>query len=77
MLKEFGDIAVKLSRNPLGVLSLCFVLVYGIAGLTCASSSLHNEQGSVLVWFVVLFPIAILAAFYLTRDGDQIAGSGK
>lgn len=64
MVKEFGDIAVKLSRNPLGVLSLAFVLVYGIAGYVCTSSSLQVSERIILIWFIVLFPLAILFAFY-------------
>lgn len=64
MMKDFGDIAVKLSRNPLGVLSLAFVLVYGIAGYVCTSSYLQGEERRILIWFIVLFPLAILLAFY-------------
>lgn len=64
MLKEFGDIAVKLSRNPLGVLALAFVLVYGIAGYVSASSSFQESERFILVLFIVLFPVFILMAFY-------------
>lgn len=76
MLKEFGDIAVKLSRNPLGVLSLSFVLVYGIAGFVCTNSALQEEERLVLVWFVVLFPPFILAAFYrlVTKHASKLFG---
>jgi hypothetical protein len=64
LLKEFGDIAVKLSRNPLGVLSLAFVFVYGIAGYVSTSSTFQGDERRILVWFMVLFPVAIMAAFY-------------
>lgn len=76
MLKDFGDIAVKLSRNPLGVLSLSFVLVYGIVGLICTSSALQQGERLVLVWFVVLFPTVILAAFYrlVTKHASKLFG---
>jgi hypothetical protein len=76
MLKDFGDIAVKLSRNPLGVLSLSFVLVYGIAGVVCTSSVLQQGERLVLVWFVVLFPMVILAAFYrlVTKHASKLFG---
>lgn len=63
-MKDFGDIAVKLSRNPLGVLSLAFVFVYGIAGYVCTSSSLQADERRILIWFIVLFPLTILLAFY-------------
>ena len=32
-LSEFGKIAQNLARNPLGIIALFIVLVYGIAGL--------------------------------------------
>lgn len=32
-IKEFGDVAKKLSVNPLGIIALFIVLVYGIAAL--------------------------------------------
>lgn len=76
MLRDFGDIAVKLSRNPLGVLSLAFVLVYGIAGLVCASSALQAGERLVLVWFVALFPMVAFAAFYrlVTKHASKLFG---
>jgi len=64
LLKELGDIAVKLSRNPLGVLALAFVFVYGIAGYVSASSSFQGSERFILVLFIVLFPVFILIAFY-------------
>lgn len=64
MLKEFGDIAVKLSRNPLGVIALAFVFVYGIAAYVSANSSFQGLEHLILVLFIVLFPVFILVAFY-------------
>ena len=76
MLKDFGDIAVKLSRNPLGVLSLAFVFVYGIAGYICTSSLLQEEERKILIWFIVLFPMFILFAFYrlVTKHNTKLFG---
>ena len=64
MLKDFADAAVKLARNPLGIIGLAFVLVYGIAGLVATSSVFQSEERVVLVWFLVGFPVLILVAFY-------------
>ena len=64
LIKEFGEIAVKLSRNPLGILSMAFVLVHGITVSPLFSSSLEPTERLILVWFIVLFPFAILLTFY-------------
>lgn len=64
MLKEFGDIAVRLSRSPLGIIALSFVLVYGVAGLVSTSSILKESERSILILFLVIFPVIILAMFY-------------
>ena len=65
MLKDFADAAVKLARNPLGIIGLAFVLVYGIAGVVATSSAFGPEERRALTWFLVGFPVFILVAFYL------------
>jgi len=74
LLKEFGEFATKLSRNPLGILSLAFVLVYGIAVLAFTNSSLESTERLILVWFIVLFPPAILFTFYrlVTKHPEKL-----
>jgi hypothetical protein len=62
MLKDFADAAVKLARNPLGIIGLAFVLVYGIAGVVAGTSALQPGERVVLVWFLVIFPVLILIA---------------
>ena len=66
-LDEFGKTAQRLSRNPLGIIALFIVLIYGIAGLVfgTASASLQPNERLPLVWFLVLFPCVVLVAFYL------------
>jgi hypothetical protein len=53
-LQEFGRIAQKLSRNPLGIIALFIVSVYGIAGLVLGASSrnLEHSERLPLVWFL-------------------------
>ena len=65
-LDEFGKTAQKLSRNPLGIIALFIVLVYGIAGFVLGISSEHLQSNEKLplVWFLVFFPVIVLIAFY-------------
>ena len=64
-LKEFGDIAKKLSVNPLGIIALFIVLVYGIAALVLGVSANSFESGErlPLIWFLVGFPPIVLFTF--------------
>jgi hypothetical protein len=64
-LKEFGDIAKKLSVNPLGIIALFIVLVYGIAALVLGISASNFEPGErlPLIWFLVCFPPIVLFTF--------------
>ena len=54
-----------MARNPLGIIALFIVLVYGIAGAVLSTSSefLGEEQRSIFVWFLVLFPVAVFLGF--------------
>lgn len=63
MLKEFGHIALKLSRSPLGIIALAFVLVYGIAALLAGTGSFDPDERRIFIWFLVLFPVLIFAGF--------------
>jgi len=53
------------ARNPLGIIALFISLIYGMsAGLLGFSvDKLSPENQTRLVWFVVLFPCAVLLAF--------------
>lgn len=64
-MESFGNSASKLSRNPLGIIALFIVLVYGIAGLVLGVSgeSLQENHKTVLVWFLAIFPFSVLCAF--------------
>lgn len=63
-LREFGKISKDLARNPLGIIGLFLVLVYGIAGLVTATSALDSISQYILVIFLVVFPFAVLFIFY-------------
>lgn len=64
-LSEFGQTAQRLARNPLGIIALFIVLVYGIAGLVLgySAANLQPNEKLPLIWFLVLFPVVVLAAF--------------
>ncbi|MCW8907533.1 MAG: hypothetical protein OQL28_09790 [Sedimenticola sp.] len=64
-MKDFGESASKLARNPLGIIALFIVLVYGIAGIVLSTSSefLSEGQREIFVWFLVLFPVVVFIGF--------------
>lgn len=52
--------------NPLGIMALFVVLVEGIAGLVISinfSNLYGNCERLPLIWFIVLFPLVVLAVF--------------
>ena len=64
-MDNLNEMASKLARNPLGIIALFIVLVYGIAGIVLGASSefLSENQRSVFVWFLVLFPFVVFIGF--------------
>lgn len=63
-IKGFASSAKELSRNPLGIIGLFLVLVYGFAGIVTASKVLEKDQRQILIYFLVLFPMVVLFVFY-------------
>ena len=63
-LGTFSGAAKGLARNPLGIIALFIVLIYGFAALTLGiNSSLQSTERLPLVWFLVLFPVIVLFTF--------------
>jgi hypothetical protein len=63
-VRWFSTTARGLAKNPLGVIALFIVLVYGLAALVTAFGSvLSAAERLPLVWFLVLFPLLVLAVF--------------
>lgn len=58
---NIGDAA----RNPLGVIGLFISLIYGFANWMLGSSvsTLESTERLIIIWFIVIFPVLILAAF--------------
>jgi hypothetical protein len=62
---DLGASAQKLARNPLGIIALFLLLVYGIAGLVfrLAAKNLSATERQPLIWFLVAFPALVLIMF--------------
>jgi CheY-like chemotaxis protein len=62
--QSFGKTAQGLSKNPLGIIALFIVLVYGFASLVAVfSGSLNANERLPIIWFLVVFPVLVLAVF--------------
>lgn len=63
-LKTFGDTATSLARNPLGIIALFIVLVYGFASIVTAfSGSFSTAERLPLIYFLIGFPVLVLLIF--------------
>lgn len=64
-MKDFMQGAVRFTRNPLGILALFIVLVYGIAGYVFSKAIQYLPVSAIdrLTWFLVLFPCLVLGVF--------------
>jgi CheY-like chemotaxis protein len=63
-IKGFAETAKSLARNPLGIIALFIVLVYGFASLVTAfASSFSPSERLPLIYFLIIFPILVLGVF--------------
>lgn len=64
-MRDFGGIASKLARNPLGIIALFIVLIYGIACLTLGlDSNLPKKAIWCFIAFIIGYPLIVLFVFY-------------
>jgi hypothetical protein len=78
-VKTFGEVATGLARNPLGIIALFIVLVYGFASLvTVFTGGLTAAERMPLIYFLIGFPILVLAAFtwLVSKHPRQLFGPG-
>lgn len=62
--KDLGEAAKSLARNPLGIIALFIVFVYGFASLVTASAgSFTPSERLPLIYFLIGFPVLVLAVF--------------
>lgn len=52
-----------LVNNPLGIIGFFLVIVEGIAAVVITQSTLSDKLNGILVWFITLFPVAVLLTF--------------
>lgn len=63
-VKNFGTTAKSLARNPLGIIALFIVLVYGFASLVTAfAGSFTAAERIPLIYFLIGFPVLVLGVF--------------
>src|ERR1017187_10159142 len=78
-VKDFGDTATRLAKNPLGIIALFIVLVYGFASLVTAfAGSFTAGERVPLIYFLIGFPILVLGVFawlVSTHSGKLFAPS--
>lgn len=78
--KSFATAASGLSRSPLGIIALFIVLIYGFASLvTMFASSLQAGERTPLIYFLVLFPVAVLLVFawLVSRHANKLYSPGE
>ena len=64
-IKDFAKSAQGLSKNPLGIIALFTVLIYGFGCIVVAfaGEKLANVEHHPLVWFLAVFPFVVLFTF--------------
>lgn len=74
-IQSFGETAKGLARNPLSIIALFIVLVYGFASLVTAfAGSLTAAERLPLIYFLILFPVLVLGIFawLVSRHSGQL-----
>ncbi len=66
MTTGFSSFAKDLARNPLGIIALFILLVYGFASIMFSNSleSLIHKERMWLIYFIIVFPVIVLCVFY-------------
>ncbi len=72
--KKFGETAIKLGRNPIGIIALSISLVYSLTCIVAISSKLEEYQNNILIGFIIGFPIFTMILFYrlVTKHHDKL-----
>jgi hypothetical protein len=66
MGNQFERTATQLSQGPLGIIALFIVLIHGFASLVLGlGADIGDDNKSILVWFLVLFPVLVFLGFTL------------
>ncbi len=78
-LKAFGETAKSLARNPLGIIALFIVMVYGLASLVRAfARSFTPGERVPLTYFLITFPVLVLGVFaWLGLQASTVASFSR
>jgi hypothetical protein len=62
---DFANSAKELAKNPLGIIALFILLIYGFACLFLGVSAkeLQSVERLPIIWFMVIFPVIVLGVF--------------
>jgi hypothetical protein len=72
MTDQFEGTAVKLSQGPLGIIALFIVLIHAFASLVLGlATDIGENNRSVLVWFLVSFPVVVFFVFAWLVSGHH------
>lgn len=74
--ENFHTSALGFIRNPLGIIALFIVLIYGFATLAVTFSNNLKDYIVVFVYFLVLFPVIVFIGFLwlVSKHHDKIYG---
>jgi hypothetical protein len=62
--KPLMGITPSLTKSPLGIIALFILLVYGLASVVFITSPTEaTSERSILIWFIVIFPVVVLSVF--------------
>lgn len=78
-IQSFGKTAIGLARNPLGIIALFIVLVYGFASLvTVFAASFTPAERLPLIYSLILFPVLVLVIFawLVSRHSGKLFAPG-
>ena len=78
-IRNFGETATRLAHNPIGIIALFIVLVYGFASLVMIfARDFATTERLPLVYFLILFPILVLIVFawLVSKHNDKLYGPG-
>ena len=63
-IESFGNTAKDFAKNPLGIIALFIVLIYGFAALVVGTSTqLQPDERFPVILFLVFFPIVVIVVF--------------